>query len=104
MSGAFLLDDLAAFFDPEEFADTAVFDGSSAALVGLFEQTFELFAAGGDIATTAPVFVLPSAIVPTDAKGRYLRYGNLLAGGTRWRVANVHELGSGITLLQLHEA
>lgn len=107
MSGAFLTDDLAAFFDPDEFADEAVFDGNpgTGSVLGLFDRNFDLAALGGiGVASTAPVFVLPSSSVPDNVRSRYLRFGNLLAGGSRYRVSNVHDDGTGVTLLQLQEA
>jgi hypothetical protein len=107
MSGAFLTDDLAAFFDADEFADEAIFDGNPgvAPVLGIFDRNFDLAQLGGaDVASTAPVFVLATADVPDNVRSRYLRFGNLLAGGSRYRVANVHDDGTGVTLLQLHEA
>lgn len=104
MSGSFLADDLASFFDEAEFADAATFDGSAGSVVGMFADAFDLATLGGaEIGTTAPAFTLPTASVPANAQGRYLRFGNMLTGGTRWRVANVHPLGD-VTLLQLQSA
>lgn len=105
MSGAFLTDDLADFLDDAEFADEATFDGATAPVLGIFDRAFELVAVGNsDVGAIGPVLVLRTADVPANAQGRYLRFGNLLAGGTRWRVANVHPDGTGVTVLQLHEA
>lgn len=105
MAGAFITDDLATFFDEAEFADAATFDGSAGYVVGIFDKDFDLALIGvGDIASTAPVFTLRSADVPANVQGRYLRFGNILAGGSRYRVANVHPGGTGVTLLQLQEA
>lgn len=104
MPGSFLADDMPAFFDAAEFADTATFEGSAGTVTGNFDRAFDLAALGGvDVATIAPAFSLPTASVPADAKGRFLRFGNLLAGGSRWRIANVHPLGD-VTLLQLQRA
>lgn len=105
MPGAFLTDDLAAFFDPADFADQAVFDGTVDPVLGIFDRNFDLAGLGGvDVASTSPVFVLASASVPSNVRSRYLRFGGLLSGGTRYRVANVHDDGTGVALLQLQEA
>jgi hypothetical protein len=107
MAGAFLTDDLATFFDEADFATSAVFDANpgAGAVLGIFDSNFDLAALGGvGVATTAPVFALRSADVPANVRGRHLRLGNILAGGARYHVANVHDDGTGITLLQLHEA
>jgi hypothetical protein len=42
--------------------------------------------------------------VPANVRGRYLRFGNLLAGGSRYRVVADHPDGTGITLLVLQDA
>lgn len=105
MSGAFLADDLAAFFDADEFADAAVFDGAAAEVVGILDKAFDLAQIGAaDVASTAPVFTLKSSDVPANVRGRYLRFGNLLAGGSRYRVMADHPDGTGITLLVLQDA
>lgn len=103
MPGAFLLSDIAAFFDTADFADSATFDGDTTPVVGIFDADFDLTQLGGTgIATTAPVFVLPSTSVPANARSRYLRFGDIITGGSRYRVVNIHADGTGITLLQLH--
>ena len=105
MPGAFLLSDIAAFFDTTDFADSATFDGDTTPVIGIFDRNFDLTQLGGTgVATAAPVFALTTSSVPANARGRYLRFGDIIAGGTRYSVANVHDDGTGITLLQLHEA
>lgn len=105
MPGNFLVSDIAAFFDTTDFADSATFDGDASPVVGIFDRDFDLAQLGGTgIATTAPVFVLASTSVPANARSRYLRFGDIIAAGSRYRVINIHDDGTGITLLQLHEA
>lgn len=105
MSGQFLADDLSAFFDVDEFADSAVFDGSAVAVTGILDKAFDLAQIGAaDVGSTAPVFTLKSSDVPANVQGRYLRFGNLLAGGSRYRVMAAHSDGTGVTLLVLQDA
>jgi len=105
MSGTFLVDDLSVFFNTDEFADSAVFDGSSVPVVGILDKAFDLAQIGDvEVQSTAPVFVLPAGSVPGGAQGRYLRFGNLLAGGTRWRVVSVRPAIDSVAILILEEA
>lgn len=105
MPGAFMLDDIATLFDVDEFAHVGVFDGAADEVPGILDTAFDLAQLGlADIASTAPVFVLASASVPANVRGRYIRFGNLLAGGSRYRVAADHPSGAGITVLQLQDA
>ena len=103
MPGAYLLSDVATMLDTAEFASAAVFDGDTASVNGILDKDYDL-SEFGQIGSYAPVFALASADVPANAHQRYLRFGNLLTGGTRYRVMGVHADGTGVTVLILQEA
>lgn len=105
MAGSFLSEDLQGLFDADEFADVATFDGSSDEVIGILDKAFDLASLGGaDIGSTGPAFTLASADVPANCQGRYLRFGDLLAGGARYRVAAHHPDGQGMSVLVLQDA
>ena len=105
MSGQFLADDLATFFNVDDFADAATFDGSAVEVSGILDKAFDLAQIGAvDVASTAPVFTLKSSDLPSNVRGRFLRFGNLLAGGSRYRVMADHADGTGVTMLVLQDA
>jgi len=105
MPGAFLQNDLSAYFDVDEFATAGVFDGATEEVPGILDTAFDLAQLGlAEIGSIAPAFVLASADVPANVRGRYIRFGNLLAGGSRYRVTADHANGSGMTVLQLQDA
>jgi len=102
MAGAFLTDDLAAFFDIDEFADAATFDGASVQVTGILDAAYDLSMLGVvEVCGTAPVFFLVASDVPANVQGRHLRFGSLLANGSRYRVREVRPDGTGVTALVL---
>lgn len=105
MAGSFLTEDLAGLFDADEFADVATFDGSQEEVIGVLDKAFDLATLGNaDIASTGPAFSLATEDVPGNVLGRHLRFGDLLAGGSRYRVSAHHPDGTGMSVLVLQDA
>lgn len=89
-----MVEDLSAFFSATDFATQATLNGVG--VLGIFDQPY-LQALEG-IATTGPVFTLPTAQAAATQQGATL----LVAGGT-YRVRSVQHDGTGVTALQLEQ-
>lgn len=92
-----MVEDMAVFFNAAEFASNATLDG--VAVVGILDQPYAQVLDG--IATTEPMFTLPTASAATAAQGQLLEVNN-----TTYRVRSVQGDGtgpSGVTMLTLEE-
>jgi hypothetical protein len=87
-----MVEDMGAFFSPAEFATPATLDG--VAVNGILDQPHDLILDG--VASTAPVYVLPSADAADARQGAWL-----VVGAARYRVRSVQPDGTGVTTLVL---
>ena len=87
-------EDLTAFFNAADFAVTATLNGVS--VTGIFDNTY---AAGFDLAGSAPNLLLPSSSAVSAAHGQ-----SVVVGGVSYTVSGIEPDGSGLTLLRLQEA
>ncbi len=95
-----MLEDFAAFFSIEEFADSATLGGKPVA--GVLESGFEdATLAGFGVAGTSPRFTLSASSVPAKPEGLSLvvTSGN---GAGSYRVTNAYPDGTGLVTLHLH--
>lgn len=88
-------DDLTPFFVAGEFAGAADTLGG-VPVVGIFDGAFVTTGDGIGMATTRPVYTLPTSSAGADAEGKVL-----VAGGTTYRVVGQEPDGQGVTLLIL---
>ncbi len=87
------VEDLAPFFDTDEFAVDATLNG--VAVRGIFDaKPLQVYEA---VSGSNPVFVLPTASVPADARGLAL----VITGGATYTVRDFDADGTGVTTLQL---
>lgn len=86
-------EDLSVFFDTDEFADAATYNGAT--INGIFDNAyFE----GQGIQSSQPVFTCPTASVPNALHG-----DELVRAGVTFRVVGVEPDGTGVTLLRLEK-
>lgn len=93
-------EDLAAFFNPDEFADKATLAGVP--VVGLFDKQYVVEGSGMGFAATRPAFTLPASAVPDQPAGKPL----VLEDSTAYRVCAIDPDGSdrSVTVLLLELA
>lgn len=89
-----LTDDLTPFFSTDEFAQAGTLAG--AAVVGIFEAAYAAGNVGLGMASTQPVFTLPTSSVQGDPVGAPLQ-----TGGATFVVAAHEPDGTGISRLTL---
>lgn len=91
-------EDLAVFFDVDEFAWAATWSGAPAAPVaGIFDAEYQLVALGTPgIEGAAPVFLCAAAAVPGATHGQ-----TLTIDGTVYTIRGVQPDGTGLVLLIL---
>jgi hypothetical protein len=89
--------DLSPFFIAGEFAEDATRAGVS--VLGIFDSTYVSAGEGLGMASTAPVFTLPTANVPATPVGL-----PLLVRGVGYVVAAHEPDGAGVSLLRLERA
>ncbi|CAH1387025.1 head-tail joining protein [Candidatus Nitrotoga sp. M5] len=95
-------ENLAPFFRTEDFAVDATLDG--VAVVGIFNNDYDLEDTGGGASGSSPVFTLPSSDVPTPVAGLTLApHPNPVKGTipSTYKVVEPMPDGSGITKLRL---
>lgn len=92
------VEDLAPFFDTDEFASDATLNG--VAVRGIFDNAYQLGDVGASgMASTAPVLTLATTDVPTDPVGKSVVVNSLSF------VVVAHEPdGTGVSLLLLEKA
>lgn len=92
-------EDLATFFDIDDFAVAVTLDGVP--LVGaIFDNGYTLGGAGPvGVATTQPAITLPSANVPAEPVGKAVVYG-----GNTYTVTAHEPDGTGVSVLLLERA
>lgn len=88
------IEDLSAFFNPAEFAQTATLAG--VAVAGIFDNGFDEQALAMGMAASTPVFTLASAAVPAQVIGL-----PLVIGAVTYQVVEAMPDGTGVTRLQL---
>lgn len=88
-------EDLALFFSTNGFADDAVLSG--VAVKGILSRPFQVAGlAGAGSESTAPVFTLPTADVPTDPVGQEVEIGD-----DTYTIQGVQPDGTGVSRLLL---
>ena len=99
--------DRAAFFDPEEFGDTATYQpavGSPVSIDGIYDDGFAeidtLVEAGA--ASTAPTFLCPTSALPAGAAED--AGDTLTVNGLAHTVLHFENDGTGMTLVRLHKS
>ena len=88
------VESLAAFFSTADFAVDAMLDG--VAVVGIFDNAYELEDMGGGVSASGPAFTLPSSSVPSPVIGLFL-----VIGPVTYKVAEPIPDGGGVTKLRL---
>jgi hypothetical protein len=83
-----MVEDQAVFFSTAEFASTATLNG--VAVVGILDQPYAQVLDG--IATSEPMFTLPTAQATSAAQGQ-----TLVVSGITYRVRSVQGDGTGTT-------
>ena len=89
-----MTEDFTAFFSTAEFADDATLGGVE--VRGIFDEAYEVQDMGGDIASSGPVFTLPSSAVPASVTGV-----PLVVKGKTYKVVEPMPDGTGVTMLRL---
>lgn len=89
-------EDLSVFFNTAEFAVNATLNG--VAVVGIFDNAYELEDMGGGVSASGPAFTLPSSFVPSPVIGL-----PLVIGSATYKVVEPMPDGSGITKLRLRK-
>ena len=89
------VEDFAAYFS--EFATPATLGG--VAVQGIFDKAYDAASAGVGLATGLPVYTLATSAVPANPVGKVL-----VVASTRYKVAEHHPDGTGISLLLLELA
>lgn len=69
------VEDLSAFFNPAEFADSATLAGVD--VVGLFDRTYVVDASGFGSSATRPAFMLAASDVPVAFAGLPLAHDGI---------------------------
>ena len=87
-------EDLTVFFSTAEFAVDATLDG--VAVVGIFDNGYELEDMGGGVSASGPSFTLPSSSVPSPVIGL-----PLVIGAATYKVVEPTPDGTGVTKLRL---
>lgn len=85
-------EDLDAFFDTAEFAESAQLDGLD--VVGIFDEG--LVEGAGDAAASTPIFTLPTASVPEQSTDL-----PFVRGAISYRVVGHQPDGTGLSVLVL---
>lgn len=91
-------ENFAHFLNPAEFAQAATLGG--VAVTGIFDRAYEQANVGmAGMASTSPVFTLPTASVPANPVGTAL-----VTGGVNYFVVEHQPDGTGISLLLMEKA
>ena len=91
-------EDLAPFFDTDEFAVDATLNG--VAVRGIFDNSYQLGDVGGQgMASTAPVLTLATTDVPASPVGK-----SVVINSVSFVVAAHEPDGTGVSLLLLEKA
>lgn len=88
-------EDLSVFFDPDDFADEAFYDGASEPINGIFDADY---LAPEDIEGSAPWFWCAVVDVPSVAHGK-----QLVINGITYKVRGVQPDGTGVVRLKLEQ-
>ena len=89
-----MIEDFTVFLSTAEFADDATLGG--VAVRGIFDEAYAVQDMGGDIASSGPVFTLPSSAVPALVVGL-----PLVVKGAAFKVVEPMPDGTGMTVLRL---
>lgn len=88
-------EDLSQFFVEADFAQAATLNG--VAVTGIFDNSYITGAVGpAGMASTGPIFTLPTADVPASPVGK-----TLVTGGVTYTVAEHQPDGTGVSALML---
>lgn len=88
------VEDFSPFMSIYEFASNATLGGVP--VQGLFDNQYNAFDMGGDVAGSSPVFTLPTASVPGVVVGLAL-----VVNSTTYQVVNHEPDGTGLSVLRL---
>lgn len=91
-------EDLTPFFDTDDFAVAATYNGSTT-VNGIFDNGFASVGAGPGVEGSLPSFTCRAADVSSAAHG-----DTLVISGTTYSVVGVHPDGTGVMVLALSEA
>lgn len=88
-------ENLATFFDLDEFAVMATIEGAE--VVGIFDNSYDAAAiAVGDIAGSIPAFTLSTSSVPAKPAGKLL-----VVNGKTYKIVEHRPDGTGVSVLRL---